>query len=363
MGYLGYDEVCCLTAEAIEPQKNMPKAIMWTIAILTVCYMFGSLALSGMIPYNQISSVGGFPDAFQSRDIEWASTLTSFGELVTLPLIVLVAVMAQPRLTFALACDGLMPPWFGKVDNEGNMRNGTVFAGSIMTLIASFIPLEFLNDLISAGSLLAFSMANTSLVLLRFESPDSSPGLLELLLIWFNVLCFVSSLMFNYMCTSFIGKILTGICCSLTLMICILLKQWCPAAAYFGGKTRRSTTQHITVGIVSVEEEYFRTPLLPFVPCLGIFINWYLIAQLQWTDLMLLALFLTMAVLFYFSFGYYYSVGNNGGWDTYDSCGLSIHSDMNSPKIMCDDYGYRLGVVSIEEDDGSDSTQGLPLED
>lgn len=360
MGYVGYDEVCCLTAEAIEPQKNMPRAIMWTIAILTVCYVFGTLALAGMVPYNQINS--GFPDAFQFRDIEWAGTLTFCGELVTLPLIVLVAVMAQPRLTFALACDGLMPSWFGQVDNEGNMRNGTIFAGSIMTLVASFIPLEFLNDLISAGSLLAFSMANSSLVLLRLESPDSSPRLLELLLIWFNVMCLVSSLMLNHMCTSFFGKTLAGICCSLTLMICVLLKQWCPAATYFGGKTRRATTQHMTVGIVSVEEEYFKTPLLPFVPCLGIFLNWYLIAQLQWTDLMLLACFLTMAVLFYFSFGYYYSVGNNGGWDAYESCGLSIHSDMHSPKIAGEDYGHRLKVVSIE-DDGSDSNQGLPLED
>ena len=366
MGYLGYDEVCCLTVEAIEPQKNMPKAIMWSIAILTFCYMTGTFALSGMLPYEQISSVGGFPDAFEYRDHEWASTLAALAELVTLPLVVLIAIMAQPRLTFALACDGLISPWFGQVDEDGTFWNGTLFAGSIMTLIASFVPLEFLNDLISAGVLVAFSMTNSSLLLLRLESPDTSEGLLEKLLTCFNIMCFVTSLMLNYICTSLIGKILTGMCCVLTLTICILLKQWCPAASYFGGKTRRSTTQHMTVGFRSVEEEYFKTPLLPFLPCLGIAVNWYLIAQLQWTDLVLLALFLSMTVVFYFSFGFQFSVGNNGGWDAYESCGLSIHSGMPSPNITWgEDGGYRIGVGSIEEDDDYDSstTQGLPLED
>ena len=182
--------------------------------------------------------------------------------------------MAQPRLTFALACDGLISPWFGQVDEDGTFWNGTLFAGSIMTLIASFVPLEFLNDLISAGVLVAFSMTNSSLLLLRLESPDTSEGLLEKLLTCFNIMCFVTSLMLNYICTSLIGKILTGVCCFLTLTICILLKQWCPAASYFGGKTRRSTTQHMTVGIRSVEESTSKVSTPIFYSChkTGIFV-------------------------------------------------------------------------------------------
>lgn len=324
MGFLGFDEVCCLTAEAIEPQKNMPRAIMCTIAILTVCYMAGTLALSGMLPYDQISSIGGFRDAFEARGVEWASTMASVGELVFLPLVVLVALMAQPRLTFALACDGLMPPWFGQVDDSGNMWNGTLFAGGLMTLIASFVRLQYLNDFISAGVLVAFSMTNSSLILLKHESPDDSPGLLEKLLFGFNVICFSSSLLISHTCTSTIGKLLTGTSCLLAILTCILIKRWCPAAPCFGGKTRRATTQHMTVGIVSVDDEYFRTPLVPYVPCLGIAVNCYLIAQLPWTDLAFLVVFLSCAVIFYFSFGYYFSVGNNGGWDAYESCGLSI---------------------------------------
>lgn len=345
MGYLGFDEVCCLTAEAMDPQKNMPRAIMWTIAILTVSYMAGTLALSGMLPYDQINSVSGFRDAFEARDVEWASTMASLGELVFLPLVVLVALMAQPRLTFALACDGLMPSWFGQVDDSGNMLNGTLFAGVLMTIIASFVRLQYLNDFISAGVLVAFSMTNSSLVLLRYESPDDSPGLLEKLLLGFNAICFVSSLLLTHTCTSTIGRIITVLSCLSALMTCILIKLWCPAASYFGGKTRRATTQHITVGIVSVDEEYFRTPFVPYLPCLGMAVNWYLIAQLPWNDLAFLTMFLGCAVIFYFSFGHFYSVGNNGGWDAYESCGLSIA--MTSEVV---------GVVD-------DSVHGLPIDD
>ncbi|KAL3826248.1 hypothetical protein ACHAXA_006276 [Cyclostephanos tholiformis] len=368
MGYLGFDEVSCFTAEAIEPQRNMPRAIMYTIAILTVCYMIGTFALSGMLPYDTISPVGGFPDAFEARDIAWASTAASLGELVFLPLAVLVALMAQPRLTFALACDGLMPPWFGIVDDTGNMRNGTLFAGALMTLIASFVRLKYLNDFISAGVLVAFSMTNSSLVLMRHESPDDDPGLLERSLACFNAISFVSGLLLTRVCTSKLGMVLTGLCCLASLSTCVFIKRRCPAAPYFGGKTRRATTQHMTVGVVSVEEEYFRAPLVPYLPLLGIAVNWYLVAQLPWTDLAFLILFLSLAVAFYFSFGYYFSVGNNGGWDAYESCGLSIHT---KPSQCYDDDDDGETIVEddaecdrSENDDGDgDSEQGLPIED
>jgi APA family basic amino acid/polyamine antiporter len=353
-GFLGYDEVCCLTAEAIDPQKNMPRAILWTIAILTVSYMTATLALTGMQPYDEISAVEGFPGAFRSRDADFAANMAALGAIVTLPLVVLVAVMAQPRLQYALASDGLIPAWFGQVDETGNLWNGTLFAGVVMTLIASFVPFEHLNDMISAGVLVAFSMTNSSLILLRHESPDETPFLLEKLLASFNGLAFLASLLMSTpFFASIIGKTVAFTCCLLALLACVLIKLKCPAAAYFGGKTRRTTTQHMTVGVVSVEEEEFRTPFLPFFPCLGIFMNWYLVAQQSWSGLGLLILFLVCAILFYFSYGYYYSVGNNGGWDAYQ---------------WCDDDGFVVVMDPVAEhesessDGNNSSTVGLPID-
>ncbi len=256
----------------------------------------------------------------------------------------------------------------GIVDDTGNMRNGTLFAGVLMTLIASFVRLQYLNDFISMGVLMAFSMTNTLLVLLRHESPYDDPGLLERYLACFNAISFVSGLLLTHVCTSTIGMALTGLCCLASLSTCILIKRRCPAASYFGGKTRCATMQHMTVRIVSVEEEYFRAPLVPYLPLLGISVNWYLVAQLPWTDLAFLTLFLSLAMAFYFSFGYYFSVGNNGGWDAYYSCGLSIHSkpshcydndDHNGETIVKDDAECNRSDV----DHDCDSAQGMPIED
>ena len=359
-GYVGFDEVCCLAAEAKEPQKNMPRAIGWTIAILVAGYVAATLALAGLLPYTDISPVGGFPDAFETRGVDWAASAMAIGEVGTLPLVVLVAVMAQPRLQYALAADGLLPEWFGILNEAGDLWNGTLFAGIVMTFIASFVPFENLNDMISAGVLVAFSMTNSSLILLRHESPDESPFLLEKLLTTFNVLALLTALLLTYCFTSVLGIILTSLCFVVTLLSCVLIKAFCPEASFFGGKTR-TTTQHVQVGVKPVEEEEYRTPMLPFVPCLGIFVNWYLIAQLSLTGFVMLVVFLAAAMAFYFSYGYFYSVGQAGGWDNFHWHGYHDEAYGSIPYSIAEH-----GIGGDDENGGSDSVsfqQGLPIDD
>jgi APA family basic amino acid/polyamine antiporter len=83
-GYLGFDEVCCLASEAKNP-SDMPRAVLWTLAIVTVLYVLASIALVGMVPYEEISETSGFPAAFATRGVSWAAQLTAAGEVITLP--------------------------------------------------------------------------------------------------------------------------------------------------------------------------------------------------------------------------------------------------------------------------------------
>jgi APA family basic amino acid/polyamine antiporter len=91
----------------------------------------------------------------------------------------LVSLMAQPRLTFNMASDGLLPAIFAQFDSTGILQGGTLVSGLVMTFVATFIPVVYLNDLISAGILLASSMTNSCLLLLRCEPPNRQPKLLE----------------------------------------------------------------------------------------------------------------------------------------------------------------------------------------
>jgi amino acid transporter len=173
-GYLGYDEVCCLAAEAKNPQETLPKAVFGTIGTVTVLYSLGALALAGMMPYQDIDSNSGFSEAFKDRDWHWAQQIVAVGEICTLPLVVLISFIAQPRLQFAMAQDGLLPRVFAEVDSSGNLRNGILISGVILTAVALFVPFTFLDDMISAGVLLSFNLTNTALIVTH-RSADIVP--------------------------------------------------------------------------------------------------------------------------------------------------------------------------------------------
>jgi APA family basic amino acid/polyamine antiporter len=130
-GFLGYDEVCCLGGEAKNPQKDLPRAIFGTIACVTVLYVLASLALVGMVPFDQIDEESGFAMAFRDRDFSAARIIVTIGEIMTLPLVVVISFLAQPRLLYAMAEDGLLPSLFSEVNTRGNLFKGTLVSGAV----------------------------------------------------------------------------------------------------------------------------------------------------------------------------------------------------------------------------------------
>lgn len=76
-GYIGYDEICCIAGEAVNPRKNLPRAVLLTLVIVATLYMAAALALTGMQPYLEISTKSGFPCAFRWNHVEWAAQLAA----------------------------------------------------------------------------------------------------------------------------------------------------------------------------------------------------------------------------------------------------------------------------------------------
>ena len=140
-GFLGFDAVCCVAGEAINAERNLPLSIMITLCTVTVLYCAAAISLVGMQSYEDISPESGFPGAFKANGIDWAAQLTAFGEVFTLPVVVLISIVIQPRLQFALANDGLLPAMFKEIDATGNPYKGALFAGAVMTIFATFVPL------------------------------------------------------------------------------------------------------------------------------------------------------------------------------------------------------------------------------
>jgi len=107
-GYIGFDEICCIAGEAVDPAKNMPRAIILTLVVVTSLYITASIGLVGMVPFEEISETSGFPNGFRYRGVEWAAQVAAIGELVALPFVVLVTIMAQPRLQYAVSTDAFL---------------------------------------------------------------------------------------------------------------------------------------------------------------------------------------------------------------------------------------------------------------
>lgn len=213
---------------------------------------------------------------------------------MTLPIVVLVTIMAQPRLQFAMAGDGLLPPIFAEIDNIGNLWYGTLFSGILMVAIATCVPFTYLNDLISAGILVAFTMTDMSVILLRQRSPLHHPSLLEKLLGWFNFLSFALSICLRYYSSFLPGQIISFIILLSLLSLVSSISRKCP--------------------VLDTSADAFQTPFIPYLPLFASFLNWYLIGQLQASGLFLLAAYIGTAALFYFTYGFKNSVGNRLGW-------------------------------------------------
>lgn len=305
-GYLGYDEVCCLAGEAKNPVRDMPRAVLGTLALVTVTYVLASFALTGMVEDpSELSPTSGFPSAFRLRDVQWASEVAAWGEIATLPVVVLISLLAQPRLTYGMAQDGLLPHVFAKMDLDGNLVMGTLIAGVTMTVIATAVPFSFLDDLISAGILVAFSLTDSSLVVLRCKSPPNRPGLLELCLVGYNCSCLITALLATHTDHTMVGHISIAVASICTIGSAVFLCRNCPTTTIFGESIFDWTqsSQNVAHSLPTTGEASFQTPLVPIIPMMGMAINWYMIAQLDIAGLMSLTLYLTTAVGLYLVLG------------------------------------------------------------
>lgn len=275
--FLGYDEVCCFASESKHPTRDMPRAVLWTIGIVTLLYFFAALALTGMVPSEQISSTSGFPSAFATRGVEWAAQVAAIGEIVTLPVVVLISLLAQPRLFCAMAEDGLLPSIFQQRNADGNLVWSLVLCGIPMTLMATFVPFSWLDDSISVGILLAFNMTNSSLIQCKCHD-------LSMQLVGYHVIAFGSAMISQV----FPGTTVLLMCICITVGFAVYVHLHSTKQPYFGSHLAAAQTEDAngeqTIGRAT-DCGVFETPMVPLLPLLGIAMNWYLVAQLEWSGL------------------------------------------------------------------------------
>ena len=173
--YIGFDSVSTHAEEAKVPNKDVPKGIIYSLIICTVLYLLVAIVLTGMVPYNQINIDAPVSEAFQSIGITWANFIISLGAIAGITSVLLVLLLSQPRIMLAMARDGMIPKsFFGAVHNKFKTPyKTTILTGISVSILTGFLPLRILAELVSIGTLFAFTIVCAAVLIMRITNPKA----------------------------------------------------------------------------------------------------------------------------------------------------------------------------------------------
>src|SRR3954469_696647 len=171
--YTGFEAVANLSEETKRPARDMPLGLLGTLALSTVLYIGVSFVVVGMVKYSDLDEGAPIASAFRAVGANWAAVLVSIAAVAGLSSVILVDLVGIGRITFALTRDGLLPKGIGRIHPRwGTPYRATIAMVVIVMLIAGFIPLAELADLVSIGTLFAFVLVSVAVAILRRTKPD-----------------------------------------------------------------------------------------------------------------------------------------------------------------------------------------------
>jgi APA family basic amino acid/polyamine antiporter len=173
--YIGFDAVSTAAQEAKNPQRDMPIGILGSLLICTLLYVLVSGVLTGIVPYSDLNVPAPLAMAINETGnaLMWLRPLIKIGAIAGLSSVILVMLMGQPRIFFTMANDGLLPKSFAKVHTKFRTPHvTTILTGIVACFIAGLLPINILSELVSIGTLLAFTIVCISVIILRKKRPD-----------------------------------------------------------------------------------------------------------------------------------------------------------------------------------------------
>jgi APA family basic amino acid/polyamine antiporter len=172
--YIGFDAVSTAAQEAKNPQRDMPIGIMGSLVVCTILYVAVSAVLTGMVPFPELDSPAPVALALDRHpELNWLAIWIKVGALAGITSVILVMSLGQPRIFYAMSRDGLLPPFMRRVHPKYKTPYvGTIITGVLAALIGGLFPVTILGELVSIGTLLAFTTVCIGVLVLRYTRPD-----------------------------------------------------------------------------------------------------------------------------------------------------------------------------------------------
>lgn len=297
-GFVGFDCVATTGEEAKNPQRHIPLAIVISLLVIFLSYFGISTVITMMVPYYLQNEDAPLVVAFRQIGYDTVGTIVSFGAVFALCTSLLGSMFPMPRMLYSMAGDGLLFASFAKVHPKTKTPLiSTLVAGIISGVMSAVFKLDQLIDMMSIGTLLAYTIVSLCVLLLRYRDPK--PALYEPKTIIKEKATLGQSLglVVNYNRLSTPDKGTTLIAEVSTLTFCVLTfitTLWLVIFENTMGSDSWSiyvfylllSLTCLPVIVMSLQPQhipnlFFKVPLIPFLPCMSIFINVYLMMKLD----------------------------------------------------------------------------------
>jgi APA family basic amino acid/polyamine antiporter len=171
--YIGFDAVSTAAQEAKNPQRDMPIGIIGSLVVCTILYVLVGFVITGIIPYDKLNVPDPIALGIDAIGLGWLSPIIKLGAILGLSSVILVGLLGQTRILFAMAQDRLLPAVFASVHATFRTPHvNVVVTGVIVTVLAGLLPLELIGELVSIGTLFAFAVVCLGVLALRVARPD-----------------------------------------------------------------------------------------------------------------------------------------------------------------------------------------------